>query len=344
MNVKPIDFLTAIAYPVTESSVLLPLLTFWLMISLASWAGLFGLLLLFLVLPAVFRYQMIVLEARARGVRPDIPGIEFFNWFGSAWSLFPVPVVGLLVWAIVTAGNEFGRAAMIALLSLAGLVFPAFVAVLAITHSPLQSLNPCKLLRFLDRCKRTFWMATVFLIVAGWLSFQAAHLPVMLAILVQLTLSFSFFSLVGSLIKPYGLIEDIEIPALPDNGVSAEKLHQARAKVLSHAYGFTSRGNREGGFKHIFDWIAEDPDPAGAWAWFFNRMLRWEDRQPALFFARHYVHDQLRHGEDVRAVKVIMRCRLIDEQFRPFDEDRAAAIAACEACDNAELAAVFREN
>jgi putative membrane protein insertion efficiency factor len=141
--------------------------------------------------------------------------------------------------------------------------------------------------------------------------------------------------------------DPVEDDGLDEETVAAPyigNLEKARRKVLNHAYGFISRDNRDGGLRHIFDWIEEDPDPAGAWAWFFDRMLRWEDQRPALYYARHYIRDHLRHGEDVPAVKLIMRCRLVDEQFRPFPEDLPAAIAACESCNNPELAAIFEEN
>lgn len=344
MNIKPVDIRRAITYPLSEPSVLVPLIFFWLMISLASWGGVFGLLLMFLVLPAVFRYQMILLEARARGVTPEVPGIEFFNWFGNSWTLFPVPIVVFFVWATIAAGARFGTAGELIMLMLAGVFFPASIAILAITHSPLQSLNPVALSRLLGKCAVTFWIATVFLIAVTWLSIRAEELPMMLTVFLQLLLSFSFFSLVGSLIKPYGLIEDIDLPAPRqlDATAAAEELGKLRGLALSHAYGFISRGNREGGLKHLLEWIDKDPDPVGAWAWFLERMLAWDSAMPALFFAQHYVHDCLRHGEQVPAVKLIMRCRLIDEQFRPFPDDLEAAIAAAEACDNGALAASLR--
>lgn len=121
-------------------------------------------------------------------------------------------------------------------------------------------------------------------------------------------------------------------------------LEKKRTAVLNHAYGFVSRDNREGGFNHIFEWLGNDPEPVAAWAWFFDRMLHWENQVTAMFFAQHYLHDQLRHGEQVPAVKLIMRCRLVDESFRPLPEDLPAAIAACEAHDNDELAAILRRN
>ncbi|MGI9247369.1 MAG: hypothetical protein ACR2QI_00045 [Woeseiaceae bacterium] len=344
---RPVEIVRAIAYPVTESSVLIPLIVFWLLVSLAIWAGVFGLVLLFLVIvPAVFRFQMIVLEARAKGVTPETPGLELFNWFGQVWTLFPFFVSACIAWAVIVVAQRFGTALAILPVVIGAAFFPASIAVLAITHSPLQSLNPVALGRLWNKCGATFWVATLSLAIASWLGVEVRTLPMTGAILAQLLLSFAFFSLVGSLIEPYGLIEDIDIPAPleKDAAEAAGDLEKARTDVLNHAYGFISRENRAGGFKHVFDWIHEDPDPVAAWAWFFDRMLRWEKQAPALFFAQHYLHDQLQHGEQLSAVKLIMRCRLIDEQFRPLPEDILAAIAACDACANPELTAILRRN
>jgi len=306
--------------------------------------GLF--LILLLIVPAIFRFQMTILEARARGVTPTTPGIEFFNWFGKAWTIFPFLLVVLITWVTVVIAQRFGTAFAILPVVLAGVFFPASIAVLAITHSPLQSLNPLALGRLWQQCRGTFWLASLFLIVAFWLAVESEALPPMLANLAQLLLSFSFFSLVGALIAPYKLVEAIDLPAPMERDESevAVELEESRTAALNHAYGFISRGNREGGFQHVFDTILGDPDPVGAWAWFFERMLKWENQATAMFFAQHYLHDQLRHGEQLPAVKLMMRCRLVDEYFRPLPDDVPAAIAACEAHDNGELADILRRN
>lgn len=344
---KPAELFRAIVYPLTEASVLIPLLVFWLLVSVAGWGGIFGLFLIFLVIvPAVFRFQMIVLEARALGRTPATPDIEFFNWFGNVWTLFPFFIVVLLTGATITVANQFGTSWAILPVLFAAVFFPASVAVLAITHSPLQSLNPAALTHLWKKCAATFWLATLFLVLVSWLAAEAEVLSPIWTNLVQLLLSFSFFSLVGSLIEPYGLIEDIDIPGPTEKDASEVAVHleKARTTVLNHAYGFISRDNREGGFNHVFDGIRNDPDPVAAWAWFFERMLRWENQGPALFFAQRYIHDHLQHNEALPALKLIMRCRLIDEQFRPLPEDVAPAIAACEAYENDELAAILRRN
>ena len=343
---KPVNLIKAILYPVTQSSVLIPVLVFWLLMSFARWGGVLGLFMMFLVIPAVFRYQMILLEARAYGREPATPDVDFFRWFGNAWTLFPVPLVLIAGWGIIAAGANFGSAAAILALFAAGALLPASFAVLAITHSPMQSLNPIAIGRLLRECADTFWIASVFMVVAGWLMLQAESLPVMLANLVTMLLMSSVFSVIGSLIEPYGLMEDVSIPDSlePGEDAIAGDLERARIDVLTHAYGFVSRGNREGGFKHITEWIAKDPDVVAAWAWFFDGMMGWEQKEHALFFAQHYIHDMLQHGEKNPALKVIMRCRLVNEQFRPLREDMPAAITAAESSGNIELATVLKRS
>ncbi len=245
---------------------------------------------------------------------------------------------------MIAAAQAFGAMVGWLVLAVAAIVMPASLAVLAITHSPLQSLNPVAIGRLLKECEATIWIATVYLIFVGWLSVQSEALPWMLANLIQMFLSVSFFSLLGDLIEPHSLMADISIPDSLEPGEDeiASGVEKARIEVLTHAYGFVSRGNREGGFKHIMDWIAQDPDTVGAWAWFFDRMMRWQEKQHALFFAQQYIHDTLRHGEKIPALKVIMRCRLVNEQFHPLREDLPAAIEAAESTGNIELAAVLK--
>ncbi len=341
---KPTEVIRAIAYPLVEPAVLVPLLVFWLLLLIVGAAGLLGMFLLVIVIPAVFRYQVIVLEARARGVRPATPDIEFFRWFGNAWTLFPVPVALLLIALTVEIAQRFGTGWATVFLLSASIFFTASIAVLAITQSPLQSLNPVALYRLLRQCGDTLWIAIAFLFVAVWLSLEAEALPSMLASLVQLALSFSFFSLVGSLIEPYGLVEDVDIPAPLEKTASEidTDIEKARTHALNHAYGFISRDNRDGGFRHLFEQIEKDPDPVAAWAWYFSQMLAWENKNHALFFAQHYLHDMLHYGEHVAAVKLIQRCRLVDEQWKPQREDLPAAIEAAESIGLNDLAAVLK--
>ena len=340
----PGNLLKAAILPIIEPAVLFPLLMFWVLICIGTSGSVLGLLVLILILPPVFRYQMIILEAGAKGRVPATFDAEFFNWTGSMWTLFPLPVaIGLFVLGHY-ADDWFGTAGVYAVMALASGFLPASFAVLAITHSPVQSLNPFAITKLLKATGESFWLASVYLLVVFWVAVAAEQLPNIAAKLVQLFALFSFSFVTGTLIEPFDLVDKVDIPdALEaDDEELAENLETARAAVLTHAYGFVSRNNREGGFSHILDWIEKEADVAAAWAWFFDRMMRWEEQKHALFFAQKYIHDMLRHGEKIPALKVIMRCRLVNEQFHPFRDDLPAAIEAAESTGNIELAAVLR--
>ncbi len=340
----PAKLVQAILYPLTSSTVLVPLVVFWLLASFAAWGGLLGLFLMALVLIATVRFLMMVLEARARDREPETPGVEFFSLFGDGWNLFPAALVVLSVLLINVADDAFGIAGATVVSVVVCVAFPASLAVLAVTRSPLQSVNPVAIVKLIGRCGGTLWIAIVFGQLAGWLALASNALPAMLASFVQMYLWFAYFSLLGSLIEPYKLFEEVDIP--PPLQKSADEIsgdiEKHRVGVLGHAYGFVSRDNREGGFKHLFDEIEKDPDPVGAWAWYFNKMMGWEQSHHALFFAQHYIRDALRHGEELIALKVAMRGHYADEQFRPFREDIATLAMAAERHGNTELAAVLK--
>ena len=69
-----------------------------------------------------------------------------------------------------------------------------------------------------------------------------------------------------------------------------------------------------------------------------QQMLRWEDSYPALLLAQQYLGRLLDNGDKVAAVKLMLRCRLVDETFRPLRADLEKAIEAAKACDNPDLA------
>ena len=90
-----------------------------------------------------------------------------------------------------------------------------------------------------------------------------------------------------------------------------------------------------------YRWLADDPDPVYGWQWFFEQMMLWENKDPALLFGQQYLAWLLQHGDEVAAVKLMMRCRLEDEAFKPLPEDRALAREAAEHCRNDELVKIL---
>jgi len=343
---KPAEFRRAALLPLTDTSVLFSLLVFWLLVSLAAAAGMLGVWLAVVILPALFRYLTKLVETTGRGRHPEPPGAEFFRWIGDSWSLFPAVIAVAVAWASYALYGAAGAGPMIALIVVAGLLYPAALGVLSITHSPLQSLHPVALWNFIGRIGPSYLIAPAYLAVIVYLSTLVRDLSFLIEMLIQMLLLFSLHSVIGGIMSAHDLFDDLSLPdpvELSREEVAAD-LEKSRNAILTHAYGFISRDNREGGFKHILEHIEKEADVATAWAWYFERMMRWEQKQHALFFAQRYVHDLLVHGETIPAVKLILRCRLVDEQFRPLADDLQAAIRAAESSGNNELAAVLKRS
>jgi hypothetical protein len=345
MIVNPEGIAQAIVYPFTNGVIILAVAVFSLLLWLASAAGILGLWLLIAVLPAVARFQMIVIEARARGRDPDPPGIEFFSLVGDGWQLFPVVHMLLIAAGAYYIGESFGTIGALVFCSLVTFVLPASLIALAVTRSPLECINPAVLIRLIDRLGTIYLVLPVFLLVAtGLLLWVGGLLPATVHIALELFTGFAFASLAGAVAQPFDLFDQVDIHApveQSEENVAAD-LDAERTKVLNHAYGFVSRDNRSGGLAHIYGWLKnDDPVPLQGWAWFQEQMFRWERNEASLFYAQQYIKRLLIDEQDVAAVKLIMRCRLVNESFKPLAEDMPRAINAARACNNEELAAVL---
>jgi len=338
------NILRSAAVPVTRLSVVFALLMFWLLLSLASAAGLLGMWLALVIVPALFRYLTNLVETIGRNREPEPPGGEFFRWIGDHWSLFPALLVIVLVWASNELYLSVGIAAMTALIIFMGFLYPAILGVLAVTHSPLQSVNPVALSRFILRVGPMYLIAPAYLALIVYLGTFARLLTFHIELLVEIILVFSLHTVIGAVMAPHNIFDDVYLPEPLESGTERVEgdIEGARIDVLTHAYGFVSRGNRAGGLNHIMEWIDNDRDPEAAWAWYFKGMLGWENQEHALVFAQHYIHDLFRHGETIPALKIIMRCQLINERFKPLWEDVPVAIETAESTGNMELAAVLK--
>lgn len=351
---NPGEFLREITIPVRSPAVLFAIILFYILIQIALIARVFG-LVIFLVLaaqlivfalPAMLRYLMVVLQARAYGREPEPLDIDLFPWVGRMWTLFPLVHMVALAYLVYLANARFGSGAALFVVLCYTAILPASLITLAITHSALASLNPRTLFELIRRRGLAYLIGPLFVVAAAWMVARINVAPGidMLTEFVGLYFVFAAFALFGSLARPLDIQRELYIP-LPDSfdeDADSDRQLLERTAVLNHAYGIISRGNRDKGLQHIYATLADDPYDDSGWAWFFNNMLQWENPEAALAFAQQYVHDLLRSGENVKAVKLIMRCRLLNPAFRPMAQDIELAAAAAEECQNDELASFLR--
>ena len=323
-----------LVYPLTSRTVLMAMVVFFLLGQLAAAAGLFGLWLMIVILPAYFRYLLALLETRLHGHRLEPPGIEMFNWIAGLWTFMPLIVLVGIGWGLFTVADYLGTLAA-ALLGIVLLtLYPASMAVLAMTHSAFASLNPLALLTFIRTCGPDY--LAIPALIAGLIGFvyflAGLGLPPLVVEMADVYLFFLMFSLTGAVAHAAGAEELVDDPdaALPDEAEVEARAERERTSTLDHAYGLVSRGNRAGGLAHIQAYVDGSASAADDYRWFFEEMLRWEETDPALFFAQRYLGFLLDANEQVMAIKLMSRCLMENPRFRPLQEDRerATAIAA----------------
>ncbi len=86
----PRELVDELLYPVRSTTMLIVLVSFFLLFELIGAARMLGIWLAIIVVPAFFRYLLLVAEARASGLDAQPPGIELFTLGGNLWTLFPV--------------------------------------------------------------------------------------------------------------------------------------------------------------------------------------------------------------------------------------------------------------
>ncbi|MGH8195358.1 MAG: hypothetical protein ACREQ8_13315 [Woeseiaceae bacterium] len=337
---KPAAILKEIAYPLADTVVLLALIVFACLSMLANAAGMLGIFLGILLIPALFHYLLLLLEARADGRSAPVAGIELFDIVENFWSLTPLVLYAAAVWGLILFANASILAgAAIALVLLA--VLPASVAILAVTHSPLESLNPAALWRLVKACGPDYTAILVVLGLTVMLTSLAAraNLPDVIVVVLSFYELFLLFTLTGGVLHANGVrfLIGIPDPVEVDDDVVASSRTKRRQQVLTHAYGFFSRNNRAGGLAHIQSAAQEEADPDDAYLWYFRQMLEWESQESALLLGQAYLGRLLEREQELEALKLMTRCVQVDPAFRPLPGDRPAALAAAERCRREDL-------
>ncbi len=346
---KPAEILREVAYPCTEMASLLAMIMFFLLGSLAAWGQLYGLFLWFIILPPLFRYLLYLLEARA--ARREAPALDaaLFGLAENLWSLIPLILIIAVIWGeVLLAKNLSPTAAILFGLGFL-LIFPASSAILAITRSPVQGLNPFAWIRLIRSCGpdyALFFVVMAFFVVGEPALLRAVGLPGFTIEIVGIYSLFLFFTFTGAVAGRSNVIAMVSIP--DSRELTPEEVETRtdaeRTRTLSHAYGFISRNDRAGGLAHLQTYIDASPDPARDYRWFFNEMLNWEGKDDALFFAQRYLTYLLDVDAKTDALKLIARCRLENERFKPLPGDRERALQVALQLQHDELVKFLQGN
>ena len=331
---KPSDVIREIFYPLKNMAIVFAMLFFWMLFGLVQRAGLIGLWLLVIIAPAYIRYLLYLLEARASNRVPPVPEISMFNPADNLWSLTPLILISMLIWVeILFVDSDLAWLGILIGMAIF-LIVPSTLAILAVTHSPSESLNPSAVFRMIRVCGAGYFLvpAVIILISVLFVLFEFLGLPPFFTNLgksYQIVLLFTFTGAVLHA-NDVAVQVDIDPPLEKSDAEISGDLEKERQKVANHAYGFINRNNRAGGLAHINQWIDKEADTDAAYAWFFREMLTWENSTAALFFAQVYMNCLLHGEQEVAALKLAARCLHEDPRWKPQLEDRALFLQVAE--------------
>lgn len=323
-----------VLYPLSNMAIIFATLFFWLLIELAAAAGVFGIVLLLVVLPAWLRYLLYLLEERANGRLPPVPDIAIFSLLDSFWTLTPTMPIAIVLWGGILLVPVISIAGFIMLGIVLLIYLPASVGILAITHSPAESLNPAAVLRMIAACGPSYFVIPLVTIAMSLLFVLLANIGIP-QFIIELGLSYQIvllFTLTGAVLREKDVAVQVDIaPPLERSDADLERdLLAERQKVANLAYGFISRGNRQGGLQHIRQWLQNESDLYTAHAWFLQEMLSWESTDAALVLAQDYVGALIQSQQAPLALKVISRCLHENPRWKPRQQDREAVLAAAQ--------------
>jgi hypothetical protein len=344
-------FFRELVWPATDMVVLVAIVFFTLLATLVQAAGQLvlwlDLLLGILLLPPLFRYLLMLLEARAYGRPTPVATIELWSFLDNFWSLAPLVIFALLIWGGILLEENVSALAARGFTAAMLAVIPASLGVLAITRSPVQAFAPDAIMRMIAVCEWTYLLVPAAVVLAYLVTslLTSVGAPDLLILASRFYSLFLLFTFTGGLLHAKGVQfalsfdgdEGTELPTEIDD------LTRSRQRVLNHAYGFFSRGNRGGAMAHIQSAIQNESDIDGAYHWYFDEMLKWESKDGALLLAQANLTRLLDEQRDVEVVKLISRCLLENPGFRPLSSDLDAALDAAARLDRDDLAKALEQ-
>lgn len=321
----------------TDPTLLMTAVIYGVSLRMALFSGLFGVLLLLLIVLSLARYGHAVLYNVAHAKPLRAVSSDFFYWFGDYAAVLHTLLFFLAMFFLGTTPLFTSPGAVaIRLLLLAVLigVFPASAAIVAVTRNIGAALEPGRISFVLRTMGNRYWAllgaCAVLVLAAGLtISFIAriGGLWLILADCVSVWAFLALFVAIGGAIGEFR--SDFELVGEPE-----KRQHQIdrtrerdRQWYLDRAYESLRCGNVAQGFRPIRELLKAEHDSLEILYWVFERMLTWDDTGHAMVVAERYIERLIEERQLGEALEVLKRCRRLQPGFRPSPENQATLIA-----------------
>jgi hypothetical protein len=202
-------------------------------------------------------------------------------------------------------------------------LLPACIAVLGVSRSIFDAVNPMMLLktiRILGAWYLVLVAAVALPVVIAWFLFvRGTDLHITAALALLMFGGLATFSLIGGVLYEKRAALGIDAWKAPerDRERADRETHKRHERVIDELYGHWRSGARTEARQAAEQWLASRKYDVEEFDWLCERLLLWPDRRLAHRLAQDEITRLLEAKQASRAVKVARRHLAADADFRP---------------------------
>jgi hypothetical protein len=324
-------FLRYLLLPATSLTMLVLVVVVSIGLSLAQFAGLFGLPIDLMLLSWLCNYSYISLEAIANGARePPVLALEMLNPANEARPLFQLALIVIVIAILgMVVYLDPALAGALAILLLAAL--PASIGTLAVASSVWQSVHP-EVLWHIARTLGAGYFAIVAVVLGyGFAIYGLMHfdiLPLWPVIALGVFAWLSVFALIGGSIYEHREMLGHDAIDAPERRAARlqYEIDRERGRFLDGIHAQARSGNLAGAWDSIEHELATHRHDFAYYDWLLDRLGEREDVRLARRLAQDYIAKAL--GRDnARATSIAQRALRADPTFRPRSGTQCLRVA-----------------
>jgi hypothetical protein len=307
-----------------RSTPLVLIASFALGLTLATKAGLLGIPLALILLSWYFKYGYVVLDSTFRGFDdPPVLSVDMVNPASEQR-----PFGQLLIIAVFFGGTRaieplIGATVVSGLRMAALALLPASVAVLGVTRSVFEAVNPSvlvKTIRILGLSYLVLVAAVALPVAIAWFLFvRGTDLHLTLALAFLMFGGLATFSLIGGVLYDKRAELGIDAWKAPERERERadRETNKRHERVIDELYGHWRGGARTEARQAAEQWLAARNYDFEEFDWLCERLLLWPDRRLAHRLAQDEITLLLEAKRASQALKVARRHVAADADFRP---------------------------
>lgn len=312
------------------------------LLSVATYAGLFGIWLGVLLLISLGRYCYAILRAAAQGrIRFPAVTIESFNPVGD------INVLGhLLLFSGLTFLSASWQPGGLIIAFIAAIAFPASAAMMGLTGNLLSALNPRHWITVATAIGREYVLLVLVCAALGYgviflFKLVVPQLPVLstaLGLSVEVWALLVSFSLIGSVIRTHRRSFEIPGELLPVEDQQIAIRDKQWREDLDRAYASIRSDLIESGYATLHRLINDNEDSLDINHWLIENLFEWEEKKYAIEVAEKLIPRLISGNKTMDALKLYQRCRHYDDGFALPQEVAALLAEQAKAIGQAGLA------